>query len=296
MMMTRNDQLQRLVFEEINARCVWVQLDRVTAQVLSRDEYHPVVADQLARALLVAASMSSGIKFEGRITLQLQSAGPVSLLLADCEHDGGVRGIARLREDAIPPPTSEALFAGLAEDGTLALTVEPLRQGRRWQGIVPLEGNSLEQALESYFRQSEQLPTRFRLAFDGERASALMIQKMPGESEDDDGWNRLTHLLETLGPDEMLASEGEQVLHRLFHDEARRVFPARELHFHCPCTRDRVAEVLQGLGATELESLAAEQEVVEVRCEFCNEAYRFDQVDLASLIQGGPPDDTTTVH
>ncbi len=294
--MTRNDHLQRVVFEEINARCIWVQLDSVTREVLSRAECPLVVADQLARALLVAATMSSGIKFDGRITLQLQSEGPLSLLMADCDHDGGVRGIARVREGAELPSTAAALFAAMAAEGTLALTVEPARHGRRWQGIVPLEGATLEQALESYFRQSEQLPTRFRLAFDGERASALMIQKMPGETVDDDGWNRLEHLVDTLGEQEMLASEGDDVLRRLFHAEERRVFPARELHFHCPCTRDRVIAVLEGLGQAELKALAAEQETVEVRCEFCNEGYRFDQVDLAALIQGGGPDDSSTVH
>ncbi len=295
-MMTRNDHLQRLMFEEINARCIWVQLDQVAAHVLSRADYPPAISDQLAQTLLVAATMSSGIKFEGRITVQLQSSGPVSLLMADCDHDGGVRGIAHLRDGASVPESSQDLFARLADDGTLALTVDPLQQGKRWQGIVPLEGASLEQALENYFQQSEQLPTRIRLAFDGQRASALMIQKMPGGTEDEDGWNRLEHLLDTLGPDEMLSSEGEQVLHRLFHAEARRIFPARELHFHCPCTRERVADVLQSLGANELRELAAEQHVVEVRCEFCNEAYCFDQVDLAALAQDGPPDDSTTVH
>ncbi len=292
----RDDHLQRLVFEEINARCIWVQLDGVTRAVLSRAEYPPLVADQLARALLVTATMSSGIKFDGRITLQLQSAGPVSLLMADCDHDGGVRGLARLQEDAELPSSESALFEALADDGTLALTVEPARHGRRWQGIVPIEGGSVEQALESYFRQSEQLPTRIRLAFDGDRASALMIQRMPGETSDEDGWNRLEHLVDTLGDQEMLAAEGEEVLRRLFHAEQRRIFPARELHFHCPCTRERVAVVLQGLGQSELQALAAEQEVVEVRCEFCNEGYRFDQVDLAALIQGGEPDDSPTVH
>ncbi len=294
--MMRNDHLQRLVFEEINARCIWVQLDAVTREVLTRGDYPPVVADLLARALLVAATMSSGIKFDGRITLQLQSNGPLSLLMADCDHDGGGRGIARVREGAELPATATALFEELAADGTLALTVEPARHGRRWQGIVPLEGASLEQALESYFRQSEQLPTRFRLAFDGDRASALMIQKIPGETADEDGWNRLQHLADTLGEQEMLASEGEEVLRRLFHAEERRVFPARDLHFHCPCTRDRVAAVLQGLGQEELEALAAEQEIVEVRCEFCNQGYRFDQVDLAALIQGDDPGDSPTVH
>jgi molecular chaperone Hsp33 len=294
--MMRKDQLQRLLFEDIKARCVWVQLDSVTRAVLSRADYPPLVADQLARALLVTAAMSSGIKFDGRITLQLQSDGPLSLLMADCDHDGGLRGLARQREDAELPSTVATLFETLADDGTLALTVEPARQGRRWQGIVPLEGATLEQALESYFRQSEQLPTRIRLAFDGDRASALMIQKMPGETPDEDGWNRLEYLVQTLGEKEMLDAEGEEVLRRLFHAEERRIFSPRELHFHCPCTRERVAAVLQGLGQDELQALAAEQETVEVRCEFCNQGYRFDRVDLAALIQGGEPDDSPTLH
>lgn len=294
--MSSDNSLQRILFEEINARCVWVQLDDVLSEVLERADYPPAVADLLARSLLIAAAMSSGIKFEGRITLQLQSSGPISLLTADCTEDGGLRGIARLREDAEPPESSAALFAELAASGVLSLTLDPAGRGQRWQGVVPLEGDSIDQAIEHYFARSEQLPTRFKLAVAKGRACALMIQKMPGEEQDADGWNRLWHLVETLGAEEMLASSGEQVMQRLFHAEKRRLFPARELHFHCPCTRERVAEVLHGLGAAELESLAIEQERVEVRCEFCNEAYYFDRVDLAALIQGGPPDDNVTVH
>lgn len=294
--MSQKDRLQRLLFEQISARSVWVQLDEVISEVRERADYPPAVADLVSRGLLIAAAMSSGIKFEGRITLQLQSSGPVSLLMADCTEEGGLRGLARLSEDARTPDSSEALFAELADSGVLTLTLEPADSGKRWQGIVPLEGDSLEQAIEHYFVQSEQLPTRFRLAVDDDRACALMIQQMPDESDDADGWNRLGHLLDTLNDTEMLASDGEEVLHRLFHAERRRLFPPRELHFECPCTRERVAEVLQGLGADELRMLASEQEQVEVRCEFCNEAYYFDQVDLAALIQGGVPDDNITVH
>ncbi|QOC21128.1 Hsp33 family molecular chaperone HslO [Wenzhouxiangella sp. AB-CW3] len=294
--MMREDYLQRLVFEDIHARCVWVQLDAASQQVLARGDYPPAVADQLARALLMAAILSSGIKFEGRVSMQLQSRGELSLLLADCDESGGIRGIARIEEGAELPADARDLFRSLAADGTLALTVEPTRHGQRWQGIVPLEGDTLEQALEAYFRRSEQLPTRLRLAFDGQRCSALMLQKMPGEDEDADGWNRLQHLVETLSEEEMLNSDGAQVLRRLFHAETRRAFPARPLRFHCPCTRDRVASVLCSLGVDELRGLAAAQDHVDVRCEFCNESYRFDQVDLAGLIQGQEPDDSPTVH
>lgn len=294
--MNRPDLLQRLVFSEIDARSVWVQLDGVFEQVLERGDYPALVADLLGRLLLIAAAMSSGIKFDGRITVQLQSKGPVPLLLADCDDDGGLRAMARVQENAELPEGRDALFETLAETGTLALTVEPSEHGQRWQGIVPLEGGSIETAIEHYFARSEQLPTRFRMAVEDHRAGALMVQRMPGERVDADGWNRLGHLIDTLADQEMLSLDGEQVLHRLFHAEERRLFPARPLVFHCPCSRERVATVLQGLGRGELQSLAAEQEEVEVRCEFCNEAYRFDRVDLASLQQEGPADDSSTVH
>lgn len=291
----QGDFLQRILFEDVNARAVLVRLDKVLDEIFAETTYPPAVQILLAQSLLVVAMLSSGIKFNGRISLQLQSSGPLSLLMADCSEEGGLRGIARINEQAELPDSVEMLFAALAGDSNLTLILEPADGGQRWQGIVPLEGRGLDEAIEAYFVRSEQLATRVKLAVGTGQASALMIQRMPGPSDDPDGWNRLEHLMATVHADEMLEPDMERLLEKLFHQENRRVFPARELQFHCPCTRERVLDVLQGLGAEELRDMAEQQENVEVRCQFCNRAYYFDEFDLNALIQtgeeGGP-----TVH
>lgn len=293
--MSEHDYLQRVLFEDINARAVWVRLDGVVEQVLGESDYPTAVGDLLARALLVVATLSSGIKFKGRISLQLQSSGPLKLLMADCTEDGGLRGIARLQEGAEVPTTCEALFSGLAADGILTLTLDPPDGGQRWQGIVPLEGNDLAEAIEAYFVRSEQLNTRIKLAVGQGRAVALMIQEMPGQADDHDGWNRLQHLVATVKSEEMLTLQSEDMFNRLFHQEKRRLFEARPLRFYCPCSRERVLDVLLGLGSEELGQMAEQDEVVEVRCQFCNRAYQFDPIDLTAITETGE-EGSRTVH
>ncbi len=297
--MTTKDYLQRIVFEEIDSRCVYVRLENVVAEVLAKDDYPAAVAELLAQSLLVAAALSSGVKFQGRVSLQLQTSGVLKLLVADCTHEGGLRGIAKLKEGAACPPSLDALWAELDQAGMLTLTLEPSDGGQRWQGIVPLEGRGLVEAIEAYFRRSEQLDTRLALAFGNGAGAALMVQQMPASGStdvDEDGWDRLGHLMATLGSAEMLKISGSELLERLFHQERRRVFPATPLRFDCPCSRERVLDLLGSLGAAELASLFQIQEVVEVRCQFCNQAYEFAQDDLGSLIDPSQPGGSQTVH
>ncbi len=289
------DRLQRLLFEELDVRGVAVSLDSVYREVLARSGYPSAVAGLIGEALLVVALLSSGIKFSGRISLQLRSEGPIRLLLADCTDQGGMRAIAHFDEDA-PGLAADQSFVDLVTGATLSLTLEPERAGRRWQGIVPVEGGSLAEAVTAYFGRSEQLPTRLKLAVSGQRAAALMVQKLPGEGEDDDGWHRLGLLLDTLGENELLDNPPEVVLHRLFHEESRRLFEPRQLFFHCPCSRDRVARVLISLGREELADMLKERSPIEVRCEFCNQAYLFDAVDVEALEHGDVLDQDDTVH
>ncbi|MGY6629845.1 MAG: Hsp33 family molecular chaperone HslO [Wenzhouxiangella sp.] len=292
------DYLQRLVFEEISARAVVVHLDEVVAEVLSRDSYPPAVSTLLGEALLVVALLSSGIKFQGRVSLQLQGHAGLKLLMADCSHDGGLRGIARIDEDVALPEGRDELFESLARGGILTLTLDPSDGGQRWQGIVPLEGASLATAVEAYFERSEQLTTRVFLGQDAGRAGALMLQQMPGASDDPDGWNRLEQLAATVKREELLELEAQSLFQRLFHEEQCRLFEASPLRFDCPCNRERVMNVLISLGAAELAVLAEEQEVVEVKCQFCNQAYHFDSVDVAALGRDGeaPELDDPTIH
>jgi len=291
-----DDHLQRLLLEQANVRCVVAHLDSVYAEVLERGRYPDVLARLLGESLTVAALCSSGVKFEGRVSLQLRASGAVKLLMADCTDDGGLRGLARFDADALLAVRG---FAEIAQGGVLTMTVEPSRKGQMWQGIVPLEGNSMAEAIAGYFDQSEQLPTRVLLAVDENRAAGMLVQRLPGDAEDDDGWNRACRLLETVGQQELLETDSETLLHRLFHEETRRLFPARPLQFYCPCSRERVANVLRGLGAEELDSIVEAEGEVDVSCEFCNQQYSFDPLDVRRILHSHLPeqnDDDATVH
>lgn len=291
-----DDHLQRLLLEQANVRCVVAHLDVVQAEVLKRGHYPDALAKLLGESLVVAALCSSGVKFEGRVSLQLRASGALKLLMADCTDDGGLRGLARFDPDGM---LAAREFTEITQGGILTMTVEPSTNGRMWQGIVPLEGASMAEAIAGYFDQSEQLPTRVLLAVDESGAAGLLVQRLPGTAEDEDGWNRVCRLLDTVGEKELLTTDSETLLHRLFHEETRRLFPARPLRFHCPCSRERVSRVLRGLGSEELDEIVESQGEVEVSCEFCNEQYKFDPLDVSRILHSDLPedgDDSATVH
>jgi molecular chaperone Hsp33 len=290
------DHLQRLLLERANVRCVVVHIDETYDEVLRRGRYPDLLAHTLGEALVVSALCSSGVKFEGRVSLQMRASGPLKLLMADCTDTGGMRGLARFDAESM---LAMREFSELAEGGVLTMTVEPSGKGRMWQGVVPVEGVSLADAIAGYFDQSEQLPTRVRLAVSDGRAAGMLVQRMPGSADDEDGWNRACRLVETVKDAELLETDSETLLHRLFHEETRRLFPARPLGFHCPCSRERVARVLRGLGPEELDSIVEAEGRVDVSCEFCNQQYRFDRLDVQRLLHSDLPEDgdgSETVH
>ncbi|MGK7295905.1 MAG: Hsp33 family molecular chaperone HslO [Candidatus Wenzhouxiangella sp. M2_3B_020] len=290
------DHLQRLLLERANVRCVVVHIDETYDEVLRRGRYPDLLARTLGEALVVSALCSSGVKFEGRVSLQMRASGPLKLLMADCTDTGGIRGLARYDAESM---LAVRRFSELAEGGVLTMTVEPSGKGRMWQGVVPVEGVSLADAIAGYFDQSEQLPTRVRLAVAEGRAAGMLVQRMPGSADDEDGWNRACRLIETVKDAELLETDSETLLHRLFHEETRRLFPARPLEFHCPCSRERVARVLRGLGSDELDAIVETEGRVDVSCEFCNQQYRFDRLDVQRLLHSDLPEDgdgSETVH
>lgn len=290
------DHLQRLLLEEANVRCVVAHVDDVYREVRSRGSYPRTVARALGEALSVVALCSSGVKFNGRISLQLRASSGLKLLMADCTDSGGMRALARFDPDAL---LGAGALDDMARGGVLTMTVEPSGNGRMWQGIVPFEGRDMAEAVAGYFEQSEQLPTRVICAVTDTRAAGVLVQRLPGTAADDDGWNRVCRLLDTLEAPELLHTDSETLLNRLFHAETRRLFPARELAFHCPCSRERVTRVLRGLGREELDDIVESQGEIEVSCEFCNQQYRFDRLDVARLLASElpeSPDDSPSVH
>jgi molecular chaperone Hsp33 len=216
----------------------------------------------------------------------MRTQGAIRTLFAECTAGGTLRGIAQLAEDA--PRDIPAGLAALGEGGILAITIENHggdgQDPIRYQGLVPLEADRLDRAFEDYFRQSEQLPTRLLLVASGEVAAGLMVQKLPGDEGDADGWNRVGMLFDTLREDELLTLPGSTVLQRLFHEDGIEVLGGKSLSFACSCSRARVESMLVALGREEAR-LAVQGEEASIRCEFCGQTYRFDRDQIERLFE-----------
>jgi len=286
------DYTQRFIFDESDVRGEIVALERSYAEVLAKHTYPEPVAQLLGEILAAAALLVGTLKFDGLLVLQARSLGPVTLLMVECSSEREIRGIARYDESLITP---DATLQQLMPDGDLTMTMDP-RQGKRYQGIVGLDGVDLSECLSTYFVMSEQLPTRFWLNADGKRARGLLLQQLPAArltdpQEREASWQHVTTLASTLTAEELLSLNNETVLHRLFHEDPVRMFDIAPLTFRCSCSRERSANALVSLGLEDAQQLVVEHNgVVEIDCQFCNERYLFDSTDVAQLFAGGGVD------
>jgi len=291
--MKERDTLHTFLFEYAAIRGEWVHIDATLQEALKRHEYPLPLQALLGEMMAAAALLTATLKFEGFLALQIKGAGPVTLGVVECTNTLNLRGLLRW-EGEIQPATLDELLG----DGQLVITIEPT-DGERYQGVVAVDGGGLTEALEGYLLKSEQLETRLWLAAADGHAAGLMLQRMPAEDEeeDEDAWPRAVHLAETVSDAELLELDAQTLLHRLFHEESLRLFEARPVSFRCTCSRQRVANTLRALGRDELQQLLAEQREVEVCCEFCNQKYAFDAVDVAALfVAGAMSGDTAHRH
>jgi len=273
-----SDRLFRFVFENTEVRGELVHLDASWRAVLERAHYPEPVRDLLGQAMAAATLLSATIKIDGSLHLQLQGDGPVSLLLVEVTAKRTLRGLARWSGEV--PAGSLLAQVGNAR---LALTIDRGRGGERYQGLVPVEQDTLAATLEAYFEHSEQLATRLWLAANAQRACGMLLQRLPGTCPDDENWNRDVFLGETITDLELLQLSALEVLRRLFHEEDLRLFEPEPVSFRCSCSRDRIELMLRGLGYDEVRDIVEEQGKVNVNCEFCSQAYDFDAVDVEQL-------------
>lgn len=288
--MSNSDQIQRVLFDELDIRGVLVGLESSYQQALEKHNYPKVIRRVLGEMMAAASVLAANLKFEGRLILQAQGEGDVTLLMAECNHNQELRAIARF-EGELP---EEARFIDLLEKGRMAITIDPLK-GQRYQGVVPLEGDTLGQCLEAYFGQSEQLPTQMHFCADDERAAGFLLQVLPVEGTAEEDWGRISHLASTLKDEELLELDNETLLYRLFHEENCRLFEADSIQFRCDCSRERSLNTLKFMTKEELQGILDEQGNIDVACQFCSEQYHFDQADLDYLFSdssGAPGSDS----
>lgn len=291
------DYTQRFIFDESDVRGELVALERSYAEVLAKHTYPEPVAQLLGELMAAAALLVGTLKFDGLLILQARSEGPVPLLMVECSSEREIRGLARYHADQIG---DTATLSELMPDGVLALTVDPTN-GQRYQGLVDLDGEDLSQCFTNYFVMSQQVGTRFWLKADGKNARGMLLQQLPADRQKDEddraaSWQHVTALASTLSDEELLGLNNETILHRLYHEEAVRLFDIQPLRFRCSCSRERSGNALVSLGQEDAQQLLAEHGGhIEIDCQFCNERYLFDASDVAQLFVGAgveAPSDT----
>lgn len=283
------DFTQRFIFDERDVRGEWVSLDDSYAAVLARHEYPQPVQALLGELMAATALLVGALKFDGLLILQARSEGPIPLLMVECSGDRDIRGVARYEADQI---AADATLAQLMPDGHLTLTIDPVK-GQRYQGTVDLDGANLSECFTNYFVMSQQINTTITLAADGSRARGLLVQQLPADrqkdsDERDESWNHVKALANTVKAEELLGLDNETMLHRLYHEEAVRLFDLQPLQFRCSCSRERSGNALVSLGQEDAQQLVVEHGgQIEVDCQFCNQRYLFDATDVTQLFAGG---------
>jgi molecular chaperone Hsp33 len=269
----KTDQVRRFIVENQPVRGHWVRLDSAWRELCAHSDYPQPVRELLGQAVAASVLFAATLKFSGTLTLQLQGDGAVSLL--------------------------DAFRKLVGTTGRVAVTVEADERSSRYQGIVPLHGDSLADSLEAYFASSEQLPTRLILAADDERGAGFLVQKVPGAANADESdieatWKDAQKGIEKLSPDDLLNRPVEELLERGFAEHDMRLFRGAPVQFECRCNQARVSGLLRALGADEVKDILQEQGSVTVTCEFCHRPYRFGPSDIEALFSD--PAASKTLH
>jgi molecular chaperone Hsp33 len=263
-------------------------------EVLQRHNYHPVVAGILGEMLTLAALVGASLKFDGKLIIQIQGMpgieGVVRFVVAEYRTNGSLRGYASVDKDglkALLADKSEPTLQDLLGHGMFAMTIDQGEDMDRYQGTVPMEGDTIAEAATLYFAQSEQIPTRLRLActqLTGPkgrqhwRAGGALIQQIAGDSARGDtalAWDNATILFETLADHELVNAElsAGDLLYNLFHEDGVRLFEAKPIETACTCSQSRITALLKQFGAEAAADMIESDGLIRVRCEYCNVSY-----------------------
>ena len=290
--MLAKDAVIPFVFESLPVRGALVQLE-ITWQRMQRDHDYPdPVAEVLGHAAAATALIAQSLKFDGTITLQINSEGPLGMLVMQSTHNLDLRGIASAQDVA-----GDMAFSDLVTGARCAVTVDSGAMERPYQGIVTISPDSLAASLENYFAQSVQVPSHLHLECNEAVCGGFLLQQMPEKSpmlEDD--WLRLGILANTLRAQDLAGGASHDLLHNIFAEDDVRAFKPREARFRCRCTQQKVEEVLRLLGEEETRAACEEQGRVEVTCEYCGRLRIFDVVDVTRVFTEQVVSGSDSVH
>lgn len=299
--------IQPFRLEKANVRGRVVRVSSVLGEMMEQHNYPPPVSALLSEVVTLGLLLSGMLKFDGIFTLQIKGDGPVRLLVADVTNKGEVRAYASFDEAAVKKAakrkkdTAHNHYHLLGRKGYIAFTVDQGSVDSRYQGIVELKGNSLTDAVQHYFTQSEQIKTAFKISVHPQdthwRAGGMMLQQLPDEEAGKsaekssevnfEDWTRAAMLMSTCTDGEMLSPvlATSDILYRLFHEDGVRIYSPTHVRFKCRCSRNKVVSILQTIPRRELEELCEKEGKVSIKCEFCSEEYVYLKNQLDEIYE-----------
>ncbi|WP_442801720.1 Hsp33 family molecular chaperone HslO [Serratia rubidaea] len=284
--MSNHDQLHRYLFENYAVRGELVTLSDTYRHILDNHDYPAPVQTLLGEMLIATSLLTATLKFNGDITVQLQGDGPLKLAVINGNNQQEMRGVARLQGDIAEDSTLQQMIG----NGVMVITITPA-EGERYQGVVALEGETLAECLENYFRQSEQLPTRLFIRTgeaDGQPAAGgMLLQVLPAQDEQNaDDFDHLVQLTATIKNEELFTLPANEVLYRLYHQEEVTLYEPQPVVFRCTCSRQRCADALLTLDTDEVATMLEQDGNIDMHCDYCGSHYVFDAMDVAALYAG----------
>lgn len=280
-----SNYVQRFLLENLNIRGAVVHLDSVWQDMLQDRHYPQPSVGLLGEMSATTLLLGYNLKHQGRLTVQLKGDGPVSMLVIDCNDRLELRGMAKHAPDITPQPVPD-MFG----QGQLILTLDRTPMREAYQSIVPLNGDTVGEIFEHYFRQSEQLPSRLFLTTSGKAVSGILLQKLPASDQlDPDGWARAEALAATVHDQAVFELSAADVLSHLFVEEAIRIFDAQPIRYGCQDNPAKIYSMLQSLGREEVDSILKERGEIVVHDEICNREYRFDALAIDAIFSEAGP-------
>lgn len=286
--MSQQDVLNRYLFDDMHARGELVQIAQSFEQIIANHNYPDGVKTLLGELLAATCLLTATLKFEGEIAVQIQASGnsPINYIVINGNHQQVMRGVAKLAQGH--EQTSEAGLKALIGKGTMVITIRP-DKGEPYQGIVPLEKETLAECLAHYFETSDQIPTSLWLYTDIEqyKAAGALVQLLPdsGDKEQQTAdYNHLCQLTNTIKSDEIFNLPAEELLHRLYHQEKVRIFEPQGVSYSCSCSEEKCLTAISQFNPAELKELLNEQGAVSMTCDYCLTTYSFDQSHLSPYL------------
>ncbi len=278
----QQDLLHRYLFDKLDVRGELVQIEHAYNEMIANHNYPEPVKALLGELLVATCLLTATLKFEGEIAVQLQGDGPVKYAVINGDDKQNMRGIARMQSEVSGTTVKE-----LVGKGYMVITITPTK-GERYQGIVPLEHNTLSKCIESYFEQSEQLKTRLWFATDTTegkaKACGLFLQVLPVDKQKSiNDFTHLEALSDTIKREELLELDANTVLTRLYHEDNPRVFDPQAITFKCGCSREKTITALVNVGQQALLDDVAENGAVNISCHYCLKEYVFDEQDIKNI-------------